>query len=293
MTFLKRLLLFFVVNFLVLTTITFIIQMLGLDQSLGFSTQALFIFCLLYGSLGSFISLLLSKRIVRWIMRIKMIPSNTHVESEKQLYAMVENLSKKAGLKSVPEIGIFQSPEMNAFATGPSKNNSLVAISSGLLENMDTKKIEAILGHEMGHIVNGDMVTMALIQGIINAFVMFFARIFAHVVLSGRNNRGRVNPWGYYLLVQLFQFVFALLGFMIVAGFSRRREYRADKKGAEFTSKEQMIGALEHLKTSVEDRQLNHASVNAFKIHTRVKWLEFLSTHPPLDKRIQALKAGF
>jgi heat shock protein HtpX len=296
MVFFKRILLFFIVNTVVLFTITLLVQLLGLERLFGNDMQALFAICLIYGMLGSLISLLLSKRMVKWMMRIHTIDPQKCTPAERRLFEMTRQLSQKAGLSTMPEIGIFKSVEINAFATGPSKNKSLVAVSSALLEKLDDKKVEAILGHEMAHIVNGDMVTLSLIQGVINAFVMFFARVLAFVVSNALLSKGKERSGGghffmQYFLIQVFQIIFGLLGFLVVALFSRWREYRADRHGAFLTSKGQMIEALESLKLNVYDKTLNKEALNAFKIDHQSKWLAIFSTHPTLDKRIKALRA--
>ena len=194
----------------------------------------------------------------------------------------------------MPEVGIYDSPEVNAFATGPTKNRALVAVSSGLLNEMDDAAVDGVLGHEIAHVANGDMVTMTLIQGVVNTFVMFFARIAAFVVsnvMSGDRDSDRgPSPWIYHLSVLVFDILFSLLGSIVVAYFSRWREFRADRGGAELAGKAKMIHALESLKRNyaVDDRQ---QAVAAFKINgRRGGLLALLSTHPDLDDRIAALR---
>jgi heat shock protein HtpX len=191
----------------------------------------------------------------------------------------------------MPEVGVYHSPEVNAFATGPTKSRSLIAVSSGLLEKMDSEEIQGVLAHEMSHIKNGDMVTMTLLQGIVNAFVMFLARILAYAV-SGRNGR---NSYGsFFLFTILFQTIFMFFGWMIIAAYSRRREYRADAGGARLAGKAKMIAALKRLQraSTVQDQRAAHPAVQALKISPgKGKGLAALfATHPPLDMRIKELE---
>lgn len=289
---LKRVFLFLIINLLVILTISVVLSLFNVQPYLtrqGLNLQALLIFCLIWGMAGAFISLALSRKIAKWIMRVQLIDKSG--EHDK-LYQMVERLAKDAGLPQTPEIGIFPSNAMNAFATGPSKRRSLVAVSTALLYQMNEQELEAILGHEISHISNGDMVTMTLIQGIVNAFVMFLARIAAYAVSSiGRGDRGRTSYLSYYLMTFVFEILFMILGSLVIAFFSRRREYRADHEGAMLSRKEYMIAALEKLKTTkVLDKK--HASMNALMISTPYKRgiLHLFSTHPPLEARIARLK---
>lgn len=195
----------------------------------------------------------------------------------------------------MPEVGIYQSPEVNAFATGPSKSRALVAVSTGLLNSMNPQAVEGVLGHEIAHIANGDMVTMTLIQGIVNTFVMFFARIAAWILssyLDGNRNReeSRSIGWSYYLCSYVFEILFSLLGMFVVCYFSRRREFRADAGSAQFAGRDKMISALEALKSRYEAIDDSHPSVATLKISGRKGFLSLLSTHPSLDERIAALR---
>ena len=289
---LKRVFLFLIINVLVIFTISVVLSLFNVQPYLtrqGLNLQALLIFCLIWGMAGAFISLALSRKMAKWIMRVQLIDkSGEHAK----LFHMVERLAKDAGLSHTPEVGIFPSNTMNAFATGPSKRRSLVAVSTALLHQMNEQELEAILGHEISHISNGDMVTMTLIQGIVNAFVMFLARIAAYAVSSiGRGDRGRTSYLSYYLMTFVFEILFMILGSLVVAFFSRKREYRADHEGAMLSRKEYMIAALEKLKTTkVPDKK--HASMNALMISTPYKrgFLHLFSTHPPLEARIARLK---
>jgi heat shock protein HtpX len=189
----KRVLLFLGTNILVIATISIVTHLLGLDTYLtthGINYQSLAIFCAFWGSAGAFISLLMSKFIAKKSMGVQVIdPNATQTDEERNILDIVHGLARRAGLKTLPEVGIYQSPELNAFATGPTKNNSLVAVSSGLLQRMNRDEIEGVLGHEISHVTNGDMVTMTLLQGVINAFALFLSRIIAYVLSMGAAGR--------------------------------------------------------------------------------------------------------
>lgn len=292
----KRIFLFLLVNVLVVATISITTSLLGIRpylQANGIDYTALLAFCAIAGFAGSFISLLLSRWMAKMMMGVHVIDANRASATERQLVQRVHALAKKAGITKMPEVGIYQSPEVNAFATGPTKNRALVAVSTGLLNSMDETAVEGVLGHEVAHVANGDMVTMTLIQGIVNTFVMFFARIAAFAlsnVMSGdRDDRGP-NPWIYTLSVFAFDILFSILGSVVVAYFSRWREFRADRGGAELAGVAKMVHALESLKrnTAVDE---SHPAVAAFKINgRRGGLLALLSTHPDLDDRIAALR---
>ncbi len=192
----------------------------------------------------------------------------------------------------MPEVGIYFSPEVNAFATGPTRNRALVAVSSGLLETMDEDEIEGVLAHEVSHIANGDMVTMTLLQGVINAIVMFLARIIAFVITSKRDDDSREsNPFLRYAVTVILEILLSFLGMIVVAWFSRYREYKADEGGANLAGRDKMIAALEKLRRTLERSDLTHAeTLKAFKISSKSSLLNLFATHPPLEKRIQRLK---
>ena len=217
-----------------------------------------------------------------------------HQSEELFLIDVVNHLAKKAGLKKMPEVGIYHSPELNAFATGPSKNNALVAVSSGLLANMNRDEIEGVLGHEISHIANGDMVTMALVQGVINAFALFLSRIIAYAISIGmsRNEDGHetFSHTTYTLLTLVFDVLFTLLGSILVAAYSRWREYRADASGAKLAGRENMVAALKKLRNGINVTDDRAPSLAAFKISQHSGWLAMFSTHPPLDERIARLE---
>ena len=300
---LKRFFLFGLTNLLVIITLSAVIRLLGLDRYLtnyGVNYASMFLFCLVWGMGGAFISLLLSKFMAKWMMGVHILDPNRAGEFG-DLVETVHGLARKAGLSAMPEVGIYDSREVNAFATGPSRNNSLVAVSTGLLQRMDRDQIEGVLGHEITHIANGDMVTMTLIQGVINAFVMFFARVIAYAISSatrGRDSEGRSSLGGYwvnYLIVSALEIVFGLLGFLVVARFSRWREFRADQGGAQVAGRGKMISALQQLQLlygRVPEEQVN-ASVATLKISGKQGGLlSLMATHPPLEERIARLQAA-
>lgn len=296
MTWFKRIFLFMVVNLLIIITITTVLRLLGVDHYLtanGIDYQSLFIFCLVWGMGGAFISLALSKVMAKWMMGVKLVDPNTRDGNLRDLVQTVHNLARSAGLSKMPEVGFYNSPEINAFATGPTKNNALVAVSSGLMQRLGKPELEGVLGHEVAHIANGDMVTLTLVQGIVNAFVMFFARVAAFAVSQAMRRNDDEGP-SYFMqtmLIIAFEIAFGLLGMMVVAWFSRFREYRADSGGARLAGTPKMIGALEALRRTTELVDKGHPSLAAFKINGRRGGLAALfSTHPPLEQRIQRLK---
>jgi heat shock protein HtpX len=232
---------------------------------------------------GSLISLAISRMSAKMMMGIQLVDRSS--PDAAWLFAMVEELSRKAGLPVVPEVGVYQSPEVNAFATGPSKRRSLVAFSTGLLNTMNRNEVEGVAAHEIAHIANGDMVTMTLLQGVINAFVMFFARVIAWAI--AQNSRDENRQTSSYMVTFLLEMVLGILGMLVVAAFSRYREFRADSGGARYAGKQDMIAALERLQshTKIYDKQ---ATLAAFKISGGPG--AWFSTHPPLAKRIEALR---
>ncbi len=297
MRFIKRIFLFLVVNILVITTISVVLRLLNVQPYItqwGVSYSDLAIFCFVWGMGGAFISLGISRITAKWLMKVKVIDPKTTDAQKTQLYQMVKRLARKAKLPCTPQVGIFQSKEVNAFATGPTKRRSLVAVSTALLENMNEDQVEGVLAHEITHIANGDMVTMTLLQGVVNAFVMFLARVLA-LALSGFTKGDRRGSQGsYFLFTLLFQIVFMVLGSLIVFWFSRKREYRADSGGAHLAGKQKMVAALEGLQHYVKQRvpTAQKESLQTLKISTPTKsgWALLFASHPPLEMRIQALK---
>ncbi|RYZ95103.1 MAG: protease HtpX, partial [Proteobacteria bacterium] len=250
----KRIFLFAAVNIAMVVTISFVLRLLGVGNYLnaqGLDYGSLAVFCLVWGMVGSFISLALSRVMVKWSMGVRVIDPNSS-GAEGDLVRTVHNLARAARLPAMPEVGIYDSPEVNAFATGPTKSRSLVAVSSGLLRTMNKAEAEGVLAHEIAHVANGDMVTLTLIQGVVNAFVMFLARIAAFAIqqaLSSRSDSEDRQPvgggWAYHLTVMAFEIVLGIFGAMIVAGFSRWREFRADAGGAKLAGRDKMRAALQ------------------------------------------------
>jgi heat shock protein HtpX len=291
----KRIFLFVLTNILVMVTVSIVLSVLGVNNYLtaaGINYSALMVFCLVWGFVGSGISLALSKFMAKTMMGVVIVDDRGQYAD---LVRKVHGLARAAGLEKMPEVGVYQSAEVNAFATGPSKNNSLVAVSTGLLQQMNTDEVEGVLAHEVAHIANGDMVTMALIQGVVNAFVMFFARLAALAlqnVLQGDRDDDRPADSGlaYHISVMVFQVAFSFLGMFVVSYLSRLREFRADKGGAQFAGKHKMVGALRRLQQKVEMVDDSQSQMNAMKISSKKGFLSFLSTHPALEDRIAALE---
>jgi heat shock protein HtpX len=290
----KRIGLFVGVNLLIVVTISTVTSVLGIQPYLsdrGINLQALALFCLLWGFGGAFISLAISKITAKWMMGIKVIDPRTADPEERWLIERVHFLAKGAKLPAMPEVGIYDSDEVNAFATGPTKARSLVAVSSGLLRLMNKNEAEGVLGHEVAHIANGDMVTMTLVQGVVNAFVMFFARIIAWTVSQFVDERMR--HWVHFGAVILFEIVFSILGMFVVAAFSRAREYRADAGGATLAGRANMVAGLKKLKRTLELTDDSQPSLATMKISSGKSGglMAWLSTHPDLDERIRRLES--
>ncbi len=289
----KRVLLFLVTNLAIMVVLSIVLSLLGFGGYLGPDGQLLIgplmVFCLVWGMGGALISLLISRMVAKWAMGIQLVNGKTGNEQLDWLHSTVENLSRQANLP-MPEVGFYDSPEVNAFATGPSKKRSLVAVSTGLLQGMKREEITAVLGHELGHIANGDMVTMTLIQGVVNAFVMFFARIIAFAVRQVVHEK---IAWIVSFAVRIvMEIVLGILGSLVTAWFSRKREFRADAAGAALAGRENMVAALERLRSSAALVDTRHPSLATAKISGRKGWLQAFSTHPPLEVRIEALRDG-
>ena len=286
----KRIVLFLITNILVMLTITILVQVLGLGRGLGGGGLAgLMIFCLVWGMAGSLISLALSRVMAKRMMGVQVIDPNTIDPTERTLVEIVHGLARGARLPALPEVGIYDSPEVNAFATGPTKSRALVAVSSGLLGRMNRDEVEGVLGHEITHVANGDMVTMTLLQGVVNAFVLFFARVIAFAVSQNvrEESRGMVN----FLVVIVLQIVLSLLGALVVAAFSRWREFRADHGGATLAGTPKMIAALERLRRNAEMIDTSHEALATLKIAgAPSRFMALLASHPPLEERIARLQ---
>ncbi|MGD8236326.1 MAG: protease HtpX [Chromatiales bacterium] len=282
--------LFLATNIAIMALIAIIFQLLGLEgilaeNNVDLNLQALLVLSGVIGFGGSIISLLMSKWLAKKTMGVHLIESPSN-EIESWLVGTVQRQAQQAGI-GMPEVGIFDSPSPNAFATGANRNSALVAVSTGLLQSMNRQEVEAVLGHEVSHVSNGDMVTMTLIQGVVNTFVVFFSRIVGHFIdrVVFKTERG-YGP-GYYIGSIVAQILFGLLANIIVAWFSRRREFRADAGGANLSSKRQMADALRALQRVHEPEPLPN-EMAAFGINGGLKSL--FSTHPPLEERIAALE---
>ncbi len=273
----RRIFYFLATNFGILVVLGIVFALLPPEIVGG--NAGIIIWASVLGFAGSLISLFMSKSMAKRMAGLQMIETPRN-ETEQWLLTTVARQAEAAGI-NMPEVGIFDTPEMNAFATGANKNNALVAVSTGLLRNMTRDEAEAVMGHEIAHVANGDMVTMALIQGVVNTFVLLLARALA--MLIDRDGRG----FGYYIGFYVGQIVFGFLASVVVAFFSRQREFRADAGGADYASTQKMIAALERLKQGQAGTLPNQLA--AFGINSKVK--KWFSTHPPLDTRIAALKA--
>lgn len=279
----KRIFLFLATNIAVLVVISVILSLFGLNTQ-GGGLGSMLASAAVIGFTGSIVSLLLSKTMAKSSVGAQVITTPNN-EIEAWLVQTIENQARQWNLKT-PEVAIYQSPEPNAFATGATKNNSLVAVSTGLLNSMTRDEVEAVLAHEMAHVGNGDMVTLTLIQGVVNTFVVFFARIIASVVAQSRD--GEEGGSGVYFLVyMILQVVFGFLASLIVMWFSRQREYRADAGAAKIVGAPKMIAALNRLKGASASLP---KEMTAMGIATEEKDSLF-STHPSLDNRIARLKA--
>jgi len=282
-----RFFLFMLTNVAVVVTISIILSLFGVRPDDGLVPMA--IFCLVWGMGGAFISLLISRWMAKRAMGVKLVDGNTGNPDADWLYRTVERLAQQAQLP-MPEVGIYESPEVNAFATGPSKKRSLVAVSTGILRSMKRNELEAVLAHEVSHIGNGDMVTMTLLQGVVNAFVMFIARIVASVVASNsRDERG--SSMLYFGVRIVAEIVLGFAGMLVTSWFSRHREYRADEGGASLAGTGNMVAALERLGAVPQTVDPRAPALASFKIAGGARgFMALFSTHPPLEDRIQALR---
>lgn len=285
--------LFLLTNIAVIALASIVLSLLGVNHYLedtGLNLGSLLAFCLVYGMLASLVSLFLSKPIAKWTTRTRII-TNPQNETESWLLNEVEKMAKEAGI-GMPEVGIFPMQQANAFATGWNKNKALVAVSEGMLQRFTREEIRAVMGHEIGHVANGDMVTLALIQGVVNAFVMFLARVIAYFVDKVIFKTERGVGIGFYIVTFVAQIALGILASMIVMWFSRRREFEADKAGAQLGSKSGMIAALERLKAESQMPSEMPESMQAFGISSGKMdgFKALFMSHPPLEVRIAALK---
>ncbi len=288
----NRVALFLATNFAILLLVSLIFKVFGLDMQAaryGTNLGSLLVMCAVFGFAGSFISLAMSKWTAKRATGMTVIDQPRN-EIEQWLLNTVRRQADKAGIK-MPEVGIYEAPEINAFATGMSRNSSLVAVSSGLLRGMTRDEAEAVLGHEISHVANGDMVTLTLIQGVVNTFVMFLARVIGSIVdkavLGNRDGRGL----GYFAIVFVLEIVFGLFASMIVMYFSRWREFRADAGGANLAGKQKMVAALERLASHQAQSSLP-TQIAAFGISGNIAHglKRLFMSHPPLAERIATLK---
>jgi heat shock protein HtpX len=288
----KRVALFLITNLAVVLVLSIVMRLLGIDQYIaaqGHSAYGLLVFAAVFGFGGALISLAMSKWSAKRMMGVRVI-DKPRDQIESWLVETVRRQASEAGI-GMPEVGIFESPEPNAFATGANKNKALVAVSTGLLSRMRKDEVEAVLGHEVGHVANGDMVTLALIQGVVNTFVIFLARVIGNfidrVVFKNENGGGI----GYFIIVMVCEVLLGILASVIVSWFSRKREFRADAAGALLASPGSMIGALEALKRGQQPEGLPQ-QMAAFGINAGVAsgLKRLFMSHPPLDERIDALK---
>lgn len=290
----KRIFLFLLTNIAVLVLLSVTMRLLGVDRLLqqsggGLNLQALLAFAAVIGFGGSLISLAISKWSAKFMTGAKVI-EQPRTELEQWLVTTVGRQARQAGI-GMPEVAIYDSPDVNAFATGMNRNNALVAVSTGLLHNMSRDEAEAVLGHEISHVANGDMVTLALIQGVVNTFVIFLARVIGYFVDRAVFKTERGHGPAFWITTIVAELVLAVLASIIVMWFSRRREFRADAGGAALAGRQKMIGALQRLQQAYEPSQLPD-QIKAFGISggqgLGIKRL-FMS-HPPLSERIEALK---
>jgi len=289
----KRIFLFVLTNLAVMVVLSISMKVLGLDRALagsGFNAPAVLTMAAIIGFGGSLFSLAISKWSAKMMTRARVIDVPADL-TERWLVDTVRRQAQAAGI-GMPEVAVYDAPDVNAFATGMNRNNALVAVSTGLLQNMTREEAEAVLGHEVTHVANGDMVTLALIQGVLNTFVIFLSRLVGFVVdrMILKNERGQ--GIGFYITTIAAELVLGILASMIVMWFSRRREFRADHGGAALAGREKMIGALQRLQSVQEMPSTLPPQMKAFGIKDGHGFARLFMSHPPLEERIEALRAG-
>jgi heat shock protein HtpX len=286
----KRIFLFLLTNLAIMVMLSIVLAVLGVSGYIGIDGRvdysALMVFCLVYGMGGAFVSLLISRWMAKRAMGVQLINGQTGSADLDWLYRTVARLTQQAQLP-MPEVGIYDSPEVNAFATGPSKSKSLVAVSTGLLRSMRQDEVEGVLAHEVSHIQNGDMVTMTLIQGVVNAFVLFLSRFIASIVRNMADERNAV--FLSFIVTIVLDIILGILGMMIVAWFSRAREFRADAGAAALSGRGNMIAALRRLQATHQLVDNREPALATMKISGRKSMMLF-QTHPPIEARIAALE---
>lgn len=296
MTWFKRIGLFFLVNILIMVTVGIVWSILGQYFGITGYTAYLVVFSGVAGFGGALFSLWTSKWMAKTLYGVQIIDPRTADLRLRSLVEKVHGLARAAQLPKMPDVGIYESPDINAFATGPSKSNSLVAVSSGLLYSMSEKEVEGVLAHEISHIANGDMVTMTLIQGIVNTFALLFSRLLANLISSQVEERSRTIV--YFACTILGDILFTLLGSIVVSYFSRAREFRADSGGARLASRDSMVSALRKLQMfqgrQPQQRESKKDALATLKISHRERGglAALFMTHPPLEVRIEALEKG-
>ncbi len=296
----KRIFLFVAMNIAIMAMISIICAIFNIQPYLtqhGIDYGSLLAFSAVVGFVGSFISLALSKWMAKMAYRIQIIKT-PNGDQQNRVYSIVRNLATKAGVR-MPEVGVYDSPEPNAFATGWSRNSALIAVSTGLLNNMTEEEITGVLGHEMTHVTNGDMVTMALLQGVLNTFVIFLSRLAAYAVSSfisrGEGSSEGMSSFAYYGIAIIFQIIFGIIASTILMAFSRWREFRADRGSAKLVGKQAMISALQRLQQLTQagaPQDPRGKSVQNLMINGHKSIMALFASHPPLEKRIEALQKG-
>lgn len=293
----KRIVLFLATNFGILIVLSLSMRLLGVEPYLstqGLNINSLLIYALIFGFGGSFISLAISKWMAKTSMGVKVITDPQNAD-ERWLFNTIQDYAQKAGIK-MPEVGIYDSQDVNAFATGMTKNSSLVAVSSGLLQQMSREEAKAVIGHEVAHAANGDMVTLTLIQGVVNTFVIFASRIIGNLVdgflRRGDNNNSGPGP-AFYITMVIAELVLGVIASIIVMWFSRQREFSADIGGAKLAGRNNMVSALQKLKDLQDNSRLQPLpdKMAAFGITGGKGFISLFTTHPPLEDRITALKS--
>ena len=291
-----RIALFLLTNLAIIIVASVSLSLLGFNgymaaNGIDLNLNALLLFCFVFGMAGSVVSLLLSKKMAKMSTRTRIIETPRNAR-EQWLVDTVARQAQAAGI-GMPEVGIFPSPVSNAFATGWNKNNALVAVSEGLLDRFSREEAEAVMAHEIGHVANGDMVTLALIQGVVNTFVMFFSRVIGHTIDRVVFKTERGHGIGFYIVTFVAEMILGILASAIVFWFSRRREFRADQAGAQLASRQAMIGALQRLRAEQGLPTDMPDTLTAFGIRTgQSKLGKLFMTHPPLEDRIRALQAS-
>jgi heat shock protein HtpX len=289
----KRIFLLILTNLAIMLVISIVAQVTGLNAWLvrqGGSLESLLVLSAFFGFSGSFISLAISKWLAIRAMGVQLIQQPTS-PTEQWLVETVRRLATQAGV-GMPQVGVFDSPQPNAFATGPRRDNALVAVSTGLLSSMNRDQVEAVLGHEITHVANGDMVTLTLIQGVVNTFVFFLSRIIGNIVDRSVSRDSDGEGMAYFVTVIVSQLVLGILATIIVMWFSRRREFRADAGGAALAGRERMIGALQSLQRAHDEPLPSHMSAFGISGGEGRSWTRLFMSHPPLEERIAALRSA-